>query len=263
MSQYIDLVGKKFGRLSVVKRVENNHNGDTMFLCLCDCGNYTKVSSPNLRRNHVKSCGCVKKETSPTWRTKHGLTDSRIHKTWSAMKQRCFNKNCNAYPTYGGRGITVCDEWKNDFLAFYNWAIAHGYSDTLTIDRIDPNGNYEPSNCRWIEIKKQCDNRRNTLRLEYNGETHTIGEWSKIVGVSESTLRSRYYTRRWPVEKVLFTPINPSMAERNNAIKSGKKKISFWIDEEIVAKLSDTFSNGLYAMSDYVESILRDSLPLD
>lgn len=263
MGNYIDIVGNRYGKLTVIKRVENSKHGDTRFLCCCDCGNKKVVSSKELRNGRVQSCGCLKKNKSVTWRTTHGLTDSRIHHIWSAMKQRCYNENNSAYNRYGGRGITVCDEWKNDFVAFYNWATSAGYNDNLTIDRVDPNGNYCPENCRWISQSAQCVNKANTLRLEYKGESHTINEWAKILGMSPVTIRSRYYVRHWPVEEILSRPVKEDYVIRNNAIKSGKRKLCLWIDKDILEKFSTSYSDNVFAMSEAVEAYIRNDIQVD
>ena len=123
------------------------------------------------------------------------------------MIQRCENENIERYDIYGGRGIEVCKEWKEDFLNFYNWAINNGYKDNLSIDRIDVNGNYEPNNCRWATAKEQARNMRTNVNLTYNGETHCISEWAEITGIKASTIRYRIKIAGWSVEKALTTPI--------------------------------------------------------
>lgn len=138
---------------------------------------------------------------------KHGLNETRIYKTWVRMKVRCYNQNHDRYKNYGGRGITVCDEWKNDFKKFYEWAMKNGYSDDLTIDRIDVNGNYEPSNCRWITNKEQCNNRRNNHFITYNGKTQTVSEWAEEIGLDYNTLLVRINRLHWDIEKALTTPL--------------------------------------------------------
>ena len=109
------------------------------------------------------------------------------------MKARCYNANNPYYYNYGGRGISICDEWLNDFSSFYNWAVNNGYKDTLFIDRINNNGNYEPSNCRWVTPKENSNNKRNNIYIAYKGETHTMSQWAEILQMSESTLRNRMY----------------------------------------------------------------------
>lgn len=121
------------------------------------------------------------------------------------MKDRCYNYNHNAYKDYGGRGITICDEWLNDFMAFYDWSMSNGYSDNLTIDRIDNNKGYSPDNCQYVSMKQQCRNRRNTIYITYNGKTKTLIDWCELLDLKYETIRRRFY-RGWDVKK-LFTPI--------------------------------------------------------
>lgn len=136
----------------------------------------------------------------------HGCS-SRLYKCWAHMKERCYREADSDYKNYGGRGIRVCDEWRNDYLAFKEWALANGYEPSLTIDRIDYNGNYEPSNCRWATWKEQSNNRRGLHYLTYNGETKTLTEWSEITGISFTTLYMRLTTYGWSVEKALSTRV--------------------------------------------------------
>lgn len=138
---------------------------------------------------------------------KHGMYKSRIYKIWESMKLRCYSVHQTAYKDYGGRGITVCTEWLNDFMMFYNWAISNGYNDRLTLDRIDVNGNYEPLNCRWLTMKEQTRNKRNNRFLTYNGLTKCIVDWANETGIDRRTLTKRIDVLGWTVEKALNTPI--------------------------------------------------------
>ena len=197
-----DITGQKFGKLTVIKRLGLNSSGHSIYLCQCECGNFTKVSRPNLKSGSVKSCGCLLKHSEK----RHGLSKTPLYNSWRDMKIRCYNENSPSYVNYGGRGIKVCEEWLNDFMTFYKWAMANGYKKGLSIDRIDVNGNYEPNNCRWVSMKVQQNNRRNNHYITYRGETHTLMEWSEITGINYDCLKTRINTLKWSIEKALTTP---------------------------------------------------------
>ena len=135
----------------------------------------------------------------------HGETKTRLHKIWESMHERCYNKNHKYFGNYGGRGIYVCGEW-SDYIHFRDWALNNGYAEDLTIDRKDVNGNYTPSNCRWITMKEQQNNKRTNRCISMNGETHTMSEWSEIIGIKKTTLKERLNSG-WSVEKSLTTPV--------------------------------------------------------
>lgn len=201
MSKLIDLSNKKFGRLTVIKRVETERKGQARWLCKCDCGNTKIVQSYDLKSGNTQSCGCQRKENFV--HSTHGHSRKRVYAIWKGMKSRCYNQNRKCYHDYGGRGIKVCDEWKDDFQSFYDWAMANGYTDDLTIDRIDSNGNYEPSNCRWADSIVQGNNKTDNVFIEALGEKHTLSEWSNITGIKYGTLYNRIVKLQWKAEKAL------------------------------------------------------------
>ena len=197
----VDITGKRYGRLTVIGRT-TKIGKDPTWNCICDCGNTCIVQGNNLKNGHTKSCGCYVKDIARKNFKVHGKTNTRIFNIWVKMKQRCTNKDDKAYAKYGGRGIKVCEEWINDFQAFYDWSMSNGYADDLSIDRIDNDGNYEPSNCRWATDVQQSNNRRSNHYITCNGETHTIAEWSKITGINDSTIQNRA-AKGWKPEKIL------------------------------------------------------------
>lgn len=158
-----NLAGQRFGRLTAVKPAGKNKQGRILWLCRCDCGNGHIVSSDCLLRGFSKSCGCLNHDNllSGANRTTHGEHNTRLYRIWKGMKARCINPNTKSYQKwYGAKGVKICDEWKYNYWVFRNWAILHGYKDNLSIDRIDPYGNYEPSNCRWATVEEQAQNKR-------------------------------------------------------------------------------------------------------
>lgn len=185
----VDMLGRKFGLLTVVEEAEERKDGKVCWICKCDCGNECTVIGKNLRNGNTQSCGCMKKSIGDKTRT-HGMRNTRLYKIWHDMKRRCYDKRRKAYERYGGKGIQVCDEWKNDFMAFYNWAMDNGYQENLTIDRIDNDGNYEPSNCRWATQKEQQNNRTNNRYVTYEGETMTVAQMEQKHGIPTDYLRS-------------------------------------------------------------------------
>lgn len=201
--KYKDISGQKFGRLVALYKLHNYHKTGSYWLCCCKCGNLAEVYLGSLRSGATNSCWCLHTEKMKDIFTKHGKTNTRPYKIWKCMTQRCNNKRNNDYKYYGGRGIKICDEWLNDFMNFYNWAIANGYNDNLTIDRIDVNGNYEPSNCRWVNQKTQARNRRNNLNYTINGEAHCLKEWCILLSIDYKKAHRRLYRDKWSIEKAL------------------------------------------------------------
>lgn len=193
--------GDRFGKLTIVKEIEGHRypNGsmDRQFLCKCDCGNETIARRSTLTRHRLSSCGCEIGKGHTT----HNLSRSRLYGIWKAMRRRCYKNNDLNYYNYGGRGITVCDAW-NKFEAFAEWALSNGYAENLEIDRIDNNGNYEPSNCRWATRQEQCLNKRDSRNITINGVTKHISEWSKETGVPIVTIWKRF--KRYGSSELLF-----------------------------------------------------------
>lgn len=185
-----NLVGKKFGRLQVVAFDHMDKKGNSYWLCECECGNTSIVRRSHLISGDTASCGCKLTDFNKQNHTKHGMTNEPIYKSWYSMKHRCNNPNAANYDGYGGRGITVCNEW-NDFNDFYEWSISHGYRPGLSIDRIDNNGNYSPENCRWTTSSEQANNKRDTIFVTYNGQTRSIAQWARLFDVIYSTLSRR------------------------------------------------------------------------
>ena len=189
--RFINLVGMRFGMLEVLHReddyVKPSGRKILMWKCRCDCGNMVTVSGECLRHGNTKSCGCQRRNKFRT----HGKSNTRLYEIWTDMKQRCLNPNQKVYKYYGGRGITICQEWIDDFMSFYDWALENGYQDNLTIDRIDVNSGYEPNNCRWVTMETQLRNTRRNRFVEINGESHTIAEWARIYGINPQTINSR------------------------------------------------------------------------
>lgn len=187
-----DISGKRFGRLVAVSfhhRIERKDGRGYRYFWLfrCDCGKEIVLE----RNGKAKSCGCLHKETCGNLFRKHGYRNHSLYKKWTSMKERCYNKKEKSYKNYGGRGIKICGEWRNSFLSFYNWAMENGYKENLTIDRIDNNGNYEPSNCRWVDCKTQANNRRNSINITYNGETKTLKQWCDSLKLNYQLVRQR------------------------------------------------------------------------
>ena len=196
-SKIKDLTGMKFNKLTVIGIASRN---PLYWECKCDCGNTTKVRTANLKRGMVKSCGCLQHRGNPT----HNLCHTRIYRIYKKILRRCYVESCPAYPNYGGRGITVCDEWKDSIEAFYEWSMKNGYNDELSIDRIDNDGNYCPENCRWATRVTQCNNRRSNINITIDGETKTLQEWCNEYNQPYRRIHQRI-TNGWnPVEAVTF-----------------------------------------------------------
>ena len=213
MGVFVNLTGQRFGRLTVMGRTDNK-KGRTMWICKCDCGKETEVSGSDLRTGGTKSCGCLRIEMIVERSTTHGMSNTRLHKEWQSMKDRCTREKCRDYQDYGGRGITICPEWSDSFEAFRDWALANGYRDDLTIDRIDVDGNYEPSNCRWATLREQAENKRNNHYLTLGEKTLTVTQWARETGIERRTLLKRK-SLGWTDVRTLTEPVKAGRRRAN------------------------------------------------
>lgn len=207
MRAKFSLIGQKFNKLTVISEAgTTSPNNQRVWKCLCDCGNEVFVITKNLRSGNTKSCGCLKKETSKQNGVKSGKhfgSKTRLYHIWRDMKTRCYNKNHIHYDRYGGRGITVCDDWLSSFIKFKIWALSNGYNDTLTVDRIDNNKGYSPENCHCVTWKEQQRNRKSNFLI--NGKS--LVELVEKSGLPYMTVWRRIKIYGWSVEQALTTPI--------------------------------------------------------
>lgn len=192
--------GEKYFHWTVIAPA-NKRNGREMVLCQCDCGTLKEVRYDGIKCGSSKSCGCA--------RGTHKMTSSRLYNIWHKMKERCYNKNHVHYKNYGGRGITVCEEWKNDFISFYKWSMDNGYSENLTLDRVNGNSNYSPENCRWTTPLEQQNNTRNNRILTVNGRSQSIARWSAEMSIPYSTIYSRL-CNGWNEQDAVMYPVDKS-----------------------------------------------------
>ena len=206
-----NLVGQRFGRLLVVEKVKGKtmKNGyeEQTYKCKCDCGKDVVLPYASLTTGNTKSCGCLFLENLIKRNTTHGMSDTKLYLVWKEMIARCTRETDKSYKYYGALGVSVCKEWSENFENFYNWAIEFGYKEGLEIDRIDYNGNYEPSNCRWVTRKVQMNNMRRNVIIDIDGISHTMAEWSDIFKISQDLFRNRLKAG-WDVKSALTAPNN-------------------------------------------------------
>ena len=197
MAKVIDITGMKFNRLTVIRMAGSGHHGEKVWECICDCGNTTYATGSQLRGGRVKSCGCLQLEQSkaqmkmlkrfyPAPCKTHGDSRTRMYGIWAGMLQRCTNPKRESYPLYGGRGISVCERWKN--YENFKSDMGASYFDGASIDRIDNEKGYSPENCRWVELRAQASNRRKKIRVHINGKEITVKEAASILHVNKRTL---------------------------------------------------------------------------
>lgn len=215
-----DITGLKIGKLTVLEPAFKDNKGCIRWKCLCECGNYSYFTTNSLIQKFNTNCGCLKHNDS-----KKQSKYYRLYRIWAAMIQRTTNKNIKGSENYVLRGITICDEWRKDYKAFKKWSLENGYQDDLSIDRINNDGNYEPSNCRWATFKQQMNNMSTNHLLTINGITHNCTEWAKIKGISADLLRHRLY-KNWPENKLFDPPSDKRKSKKviqkdlqNNFIK--------------------------------------------
>ncbi len=221
MPKKINLIGQKFDRLTVISEAPR-HSGLIAWLCRCDCGNTIIATTKGLRKGHTKSCGCLRASRAAQLaqqKRTHGEKRTRLYRIWSSMKSRCLYPRNIGFARYGGRGIAVCDEWKNSFETFRDWARANGYADGLTLDRIDVNGNYEPTNCRWLSPKDQARNRRDNVRI--NGKCQS--QLAEELGITSDVLYHRL-KKGWSIEKATSTPLIAAKSSKQRSLVATKGK---------------------------------------
>ena len=195
-------IGKKYGRLTILSEPEGEHR---YVNCKCDCGTIKQIQLHALKSGRIVSCGCYNKEVNKERLTTHGMHNTKgAYFSWQSMKARCLNPNATGYAYYGGRGIKVCERW----LKFENFYADMGDPPSgMTIDRIDNNGNYEPSNCKWSTLIEQSNNKRSNHRITFNGLTKTLKQWANTMGINYGTLCGRINVYNWPVERALTQPV--------------------------------------------------------
>lgn len=205
-----DFIGETFHYWTVISDVGLVNHGKIKLnsvFCKCKCGTEKVLSISSLNTGRSKSCGCYAAELRKKRMTIHGLGRHPLYSVWFSMISRCEKPTDAHYGDYGGRGISVCKEWKDDFMNFYNWAILNGWEPGLENDREDNNGNYEPSNCRFVTRKVNCRNKRDNRIISYKGQTKTFVEWAEYFNLPRGLLKDRINKCKWPLEKAFTTPI--------------------------------------------------------
>lgn len=212
------MIGKKSGRLTVASYHGKSYKGN-MWNCTCECGQTSTVATRDINSQNVKSCGCLKSDIlikrNKSMAT-HNKTNTRIYRIWSNIKYRCCNEDSKDYIDYGLRGITLCDEWLNDFESFYNWSMENGYREDLTIDRIDNDLGYSPDNCRWVSMKVQNNNTRKNINITVGGITKTASEWADTTGINSKTIIYRF-KNGWDEDRLLIKPNRRSRYGKNKS----------------------------------------------
>ena len=265
MPKYKDLTGQVFGRLTVIKRIENkvynNNRSKVQWLCMCNCdeGNFAKVTADSLLSGGTTSCGCLRdelKRSKDNKYVKHGLAHDRLYKILDGMKQRCYNPNHMHYDNYGGRSIIICDEWlnkENGFITFYDWANNNGYSDELSIDRINSDGIYEPDNCRWATPKQQQNNTSYNINVIYHNNAIPVNNIVDMIGISPSALYHRY--RNGDRDEKLFRPVEKPVSKKQSGVKGiiWSIKADKWVIKSTKNGKKDTYICSIKELEDAIQ----------
>lgn len=203
--QLVDITGNRYGRLVVIKHI-GKRGQRHYWLCQCDCGKTKEIAGIYLSIGETKSCGCFAIDSRKQRFKTHGHTNTRLYNIWCSMIQRCEHEKCLSYARYGSIGIRVCDEWRNDFMVFYNWSIQNGYKKTLSIDRY-PNqmGDYEPNNCRWATDIEQARNQKTNKVVTIDGVSKCVSEWSEISGIPAKRIYNRL-SAGWDSKDAIYSP---------------------------------------------------------
>lgn len=194
---YESHIGERHGKLVIIEICDRNEKDRFVAKCQCDCGNIHYTELHSILADKLASCGCSRK----MYKGLPQRHNDRLYCIYYGIKERCYNSKSASYHNYGGRGIKMCDEWYRDYASFREYALANGYAENLTIDRIDVNGDYCPENCRWITWMEQCNNKRENIKITYNDETHTVAEWSRITGLAAQKIAYRF-KRGFPLDVV-------------------------------------------------------------
>lgn len=195
-----DYINKKYNKLTIIEIVEDLKI-NSIIKCKCDCGNIIETKLKYISYGHKKSCGCINKA-----KKQHGKSQTKLYRAYSNMIARCYNPKRKDFINYGAKGVRVCDEWLNDFMSFYNWAYDNGYNDSLTLDREDVTGNYEPNNCRWVDTFTQSINKSNTVYITYDNKTQSLKEWAEELDINYQKLRYRIKVSNMTIYEAFNTP---------------------------------------------------------
>lgn len=208
-SNSTNIIGNRYGKWLVI-----DYAGKNKWKCKCDCGNINDVLRGNLTRGLSRSCGCTIIPINRKRMMTHGYSQEKLYRVYHGIKRRCYNQNSKDFNNYGGRGISMCNEWKEDYMAFRNWAIEHEYQEGKQIDRINNDGNYEPNNCQFISQQENTRKKDNVNKLMYNNKEYTLSELSKICNISADRLRDRIIQKKWTIEEAIT--IKPTVGNNQN-----------------------------------------------